>query len=168
MLEEIALLLLLIPGETVWITPSVFGEMYFIVENNVLTRISGDEYWLARTIYGEAYFKGGDAAAYLIADTIFNRIDYGWCDSIEGCALRWYYGVRSPWSAFPSQDAFRFAREALRTRETKRRYPIVYALSSEDVENLALSLEDASISVGPFHFFDQRVTEEFPILSAIR
>lgn len=127
--------------------------------------ITGEEYWIARMIEGEGYnlVSGTDAAWYL-ADTVYNRIDAGWCSGVSECILGGYWGhTRAP---VPHYKSILLAKEIVANKGERTRPDIFFAFSHGDVEYLGLKASDAVVSVTVqdygFYFYGRGALDELP------
>jgi len=123
--------------------------MFFLM----LMRATPDEYWLARAIEGEAGITTQEVA-FAIEDTIFNRQQLGWCDSIKDCVTSGYWGYRRV--QWPSEHSIALARSAL-GRKYRDRNPIFFAFSRGDRIKLCISRKPMEVHEtvhGPIYFYN--------------
>lgn len=119
-----------------------------------------DEYWAAKAIEGEGINLCADPelAARYILDTVANRLDAGWCSSIQDCVMKGYWGHTRV--IYPQEKNILLARRIL-GRPYRPRIDAVYAFSRGDIHSLNLNAQDASAFVGgvdPFFFYPKETT----------
>lgn len=109
-----------------------------------------DEIWMARVIQGECTdcTEHLREAAYWLTDTLLNRMEHGWCDSVEDCAVNGFWGSsRFP---YPSEDYVLLAQDAM---DRDGRAAAFYALSYNDCVTHDIDTSEAIHAVGPLYFF---------------
>jgi len=120
----------------------------------LLAAITPEQYALAQMLDGEAYGCEGDychEAATFLVDTVYNRLDRGWCSSIQDCLERGYWGYVEA-SEIPSV----WAVEAVTVYRRGNR-DIVFAFSGRDCDRLNLDRSAAVVAAGPFFFFGNEI-----------
>jgi hypothetical protein len=120
----------------------------------LLAGLTPDQYEIARMLDGEAVACVGDfchdAATFLI-DTVYNRLDAGWCESIETCLNEGYWGYHDA-PLIPGNWAIEAARDYQR-----QNHDILFAFSDKDRIGLGLDRNTALAIAGPFHFYDNSI-----------
>jgi len=120
----------------------------------LLAGITRDQYELARMLDGEAYDCTDSfchEAATSLIDTVYNRLDLGWCTTVKGCLLAGYWGyLEAP--EIPSVWAVEAAKDYQRS---DRR--IVFAFSGCDCDRLQLDRDLALVEAGPFFFYGNEI-----------
>ena len=127
---------------------------FHIVVLLLFAAISPDQYELARMIDGEAVACVDEwcfDAAIALLDTVYNRLDAGWCGSVKGCLEDAYWGYHVA-PEIPSNWAI----EAVRGYNRKNK-DIVFAFSDLDCVNLDIDRDLALVRAGPFHFYDNGI-----------
>lgn len=123
----------------------------------LLVGITRDQYELARMLDGEAYDCTDSfchEAATFLQDTVYNRLNRGWCDTVRGCLEAGYWGyLEAP--EIPSVWAI----EAVKNFQHQNR-DIVFAFSGQDCDRLQLDRELALVEAGPFFFYDNEIDLE--------
>ncbi len=121
-----------------------------------------DAYWLGVAIQGEGYHLVNEQSAWYLADTIFNRIDIGWCDTIEQCVKQAYWGWENG-ERWLTEDTLWLALDILGNRHRRDRLQIIYAFSLYDVagHNIpaknAVAIECSDDGVWCLHFYGDEV-----------
>lgn len=99
-----------------------------------------DEMTLATAIQGERpdLVTGDPVLGEHVGQVVLNRLDAGWCDSIQQCVNGGFWGAKKV--GFPDQWALDIARRVIERKEITNTF---YAFGLHDCEALGLKLEDS-------------------------
>lgn len=123
----------------------------------LLAGINRDQYELARMLDGEAHGCVDDFchdAAVSLLDTVYNRLDAGWCGSVKECLNDGYWGYLDV-PLIPTSWAIESVR-----RYRRQNRDIVFAFSGKDCSQLNIDKNLALVVTGPFFFYDNSVELE--------
>ena len=113
----------------------------------LLANISYEQLVLARMIETEGFHDATgqeQEAANALIDTVYNRIDLGWCDNVSDC-MSAYHGYTI---YIPSSKAINAVKSYHRGSKD-----IVFAYNEADCATVGRNPNDADITIGPFFFF---------------
>jgi len=126
----------------------------------LLAGITRDQYEMARMLDGEAYDCTSNfchEAATSLQDTVYNRLDRGWCFTVKGCLEAGYWGYLDA-PEIPSVWAVEAVKDYRRGNDGKgHRLDIVFAFSGRDCDRLGVDRSAALVAAGPFFFYGNEI-----------
>lgn len=117
--------------------------------------VSHDAYWMAVAIQGEGCHLVNEESAWLMGDTILNRLDAGLCSTIEQCVKDAYWGWPNG-EKWLTEDTYHLAIDILSQRHRRNRQQIYFAFSQEDVARKDIPIKNAISQCSPswcLHFY---------------